>query len=153
MPDHVASEWVLNFYFLVEFQNKVDRFQASFTEVSGLDMHFDTAVKPSDAGIWIKMPGGVKYGDITLKRPVPSSNNDIFTQWIYKCLKADRDKKMLPYDMIIKLLNQEGKPVVGWICSHAFPLHWSLSNLEAENGKLAMDTVVMTCNRIDRIKI
>ena len=63
MADNAAADWTLpvNFYFLVEFQSKFDRFQASFTEVSGLNMQLSTEEKPSDSGMWIKMPGGVKY--------------------------------------------------------------------------------------------
>ena len=41
---------------LEEFQSKFDRFQASFTEVSGLNMQLSTEEKTSDSGMWIKMP-------------------------------------------------------------------------------------------------
>ena len=116
MTDNAASDWPLpvSFYFLVEFQSKLDRFQTSFTEVSGLNMQLSTVEKPSDSGMWIKMPGGVKYGNITLKRPVPLTSDDTFTQWVDKCLQADKDKRMIPYDMIVKLLGKDGKPLMGW---------------------------------------
>ena len=155
MADNTASDWALpvNFYFLVEFQSKFDRFQTSFTEVSGLNMQMSTEEKPSDAGMWIKMPGGTKYGNITLKRPVPLESNDTFTQWIDNSLQADKDKKMIPYDMIVKLLGKDGKPLAGWICSHAYPTQWSLDALNAEKSGLATESVIMSCNRMDRIKI
>ncbi|WP_304252121.1 phage tail protein [Parabacteroides gordonii] len=155
MTDNAASDWAfpVRFYFMVEFQSKLDRFQTSFTEVSGLDMRVETIKKTSDTGIWITMPGGVQYGKITLKRPIPPDNNDTFTQWIYKCLKADTNKKMIAYDMIIKLLNKEGNPLAGWICSYAYPLQWTLDSLNSEDSKLVTETVIMACNRIDRLKI
>lgn len=153
MSANATPDWVVKFYFLVEFQSKYDRFQTSFTEVSGLDMQLKTNNKPSDSGIWIKMPGGVEYGNITVKRPVPAQSNDTFTQWIYKCLKADKDQRMIPYDMIIKLLGKGGNPLAGWVCSHAYPVQWTLGGLNAGEGGLATETVVMSCNRIDRIKL
>lgn len=153
MSDNATSDWAVKFYFLVEFQSRFDHFQTSFTEVSGLDMHLNTIDKPSDAGIWIKMPKEIAYRDITLKRPVPARNDDNFTQWIYKCLKADKDRRMIPYDMIIKLLRKERTPLAGWTCSHAYPVNWTLGGLNAQEGGLAMETVIMSCNRIDRIKI
>ena len=155
MTDKAASEWTLpvSFYFLVEFQSKFDRFQASFTEVSGLNMQLNTEEKPSDAGMWIKMPGGTKYGNITLKRPVPLSSDDTFTQWVDKCLQADKGKKMIPYDMIVKLLSKDGKPLMGWKCSHTYPTQWSLDALNAEKSGLATESIIMSCNRMDRIKI
>lgn len=153
MPNNATSDWAVKFYFLVEFQSNWDRFQTSFTEVSGLDMQLKTNEKPSDSGIWIKMPGGVEFGNITLKRPVPAKDNDTFTQWVYKCLKADKDKKVIPYDMIIKLLGQEGSPLAGWVCSHAYPVKWTLGGLNAQENGLATETIVISSNRIDRIKI
>lgn len=153
--DNAASDWTLpvNFYFLVDFQSKFDHFQTSFMEVSGLEMRLKSNKKKNDSNVDVNMPTGISYGKITLKRAVPTSNNDIFTQWAYKCLKADKEKMIVSYDMIIKILDQEGKPVVGWNCSHAYPLKWSLGDLNAQKSDLVMETVVMGCNRIDRIKI
>ena len=155
MADNAAADWTLpvNFYFLVEFQSKFNRFQASFTEVSGLNMQLSTEEKPSDSGMWIKMPGGVKYGTITLKRPVPLESDDTFTEWVDECLQADKGKRMIPYDMIVKLLGKDGNPLVGWKCSHAYPTQWNLDALNAEKSGLATESVIISCNRMDRIKI
>lgn len=150
MSGSTATDWHLpvSFYFQVDFQSKFDRFQASFTEVRGLDMCIKGESKPNDAGIWIKMPGGVEFGKITLKRPV---QNDVFGKWVYQCLKADKDKRMIPYDMVIKLLDKEGKPLASWLCSHAYPLQWTLSEFVAKKSELAIETVTMGCNRIDYV--
>lgn len=155
MANNAASDWTLpvNFYFLVEFQSQFDRFQTSLTEVSGLNMQLSTEEKPSDSGMWIKMPGGVKYGNITLKRPVPLSCNDTFTLWVDKCLQADKGKRMIPYDMIIKLLGKEGEPLMGWVCSHAYPINWNLDALNSEKSGLATESVTISFNRMNRIKI
>lgn len=148
MAGNAASDWLppVSFYFRVDFQSKFDRFQASFTEVSGLEMRLEGESKPTDAGIWIKMPGGVKYGKITLKRPMRDDN---FRKWVYQCLEADKDKKMIPYDMVVKLLDKEGQPLAGWLCSHTYPVQWTLSGFSAEKSDLATETVIMGCNRIE----
>lgn len=145
-----ASVWTLpvNFYFKVDFQSKFDHFQASFTEVSGLDMQLQGTNKPNDAGIWIIMPGGVKYGKITLKRPI---KDDTFRKWVYQSLKADKDKRMVPYDMVVKLLDNNGQPVASWLCSHAYPIQWTLGSFTAEKSELATETIVIGCNRIDHV--
>lgn len=151
MTGNAASDWALpvTFYFRVEFQSKFDRFQTSFTEVSGLDMQLTGNDKLTDTGIFVTMPGGVKYGKITLKRPI---QDDPFRKWIYECLKADKGKRMIPYDMIIKLLDKDGNPLAAWNCSHAYPTQWTLSGLASDKSALAMETVVMGCNRIDYVK-
>ena len=61
--------------------------------------------------------------------------------------------KMIPYDMIVKLLGKDGKPLMGWKCSHAYPTQWSLDALNAEKSGLATESVIISCNRMDRIKI
>lgn len=151
MAGNTTSDWTLplDFYFNVEFQSKFDRFTASFTEVSGLGMKITGDKKMTDIGVRVKMPGGVTYDEVTLKRP---AQNDLFAQWVRKCLKADANKVMVPYDMIIKLLDKEGNPAISWMCSHAFPTQWTLGSLNAEQSALAMETIVISCNRIDNIK-
>ena len=153
MPDNVASDWALpvNFYFLVEFQSKLDHFQASFTEVSGLDIQLRTKNHSNDTGMWIKMPETVTYGNITLKRPVVPLKGDFFTQWVNKCLKADKDKQMIPYDVIVKLMDKEGKPLIGWKCAYTYPVQWTSGGRDSNKSELATETVVLTCNRMERI--
>lgn len=143
----------VSFYFLVDFQKEKEHFEVSFMEVSGLEMHLGTNKKRNDSNVNVNMPVGVNYGKITLKRAVPASNDDAFTQWVYGCLKADKNKIITPYDMIIKILDEERKPIVGWNCSYAYPLKWSLDGLNAGKSDLVMETVIMGCNRIDRITI
>ena len=60
---------------------------------------------------------------------------------------------MIPYDMIVKLLGKDGNPLVGWKCSHAYPTQWNLDALNAEKSGLATESVIISCNRMDRIKI
>ena len=99
------------------------------------------------------MPSRIAYGNITLKRHVTPLRDDTFTQWINVCLKADKDKGeyIKPYDMVIKLLDKDGNPLEGWNCVCAYPVQWSLSVLNAEKSDVAIETIIMTCNRIERV--
>lgn len=154
MPNNVNPNWELpvSFYFLVDFQNKAnDHFNASFSEVSGLNIHINAKNGSKDTGVWINMPGPAIYGKITLKRPSTRLTEDKFTQWVNRCLRTDTDGYIKPYDVIIKLLDKDGRPLDGWNCSHCYPSSWSLSGLDSEKSGLAMETVTLTCNRINRI--
>lgn len=143
----------VSFSFLVEFQSKTERFQTAFAEVSGLEMNFKTSFRPNDTRAWIKLPHSLTYGDITLRRAVEVNSRDKFSQWISTNFKVDTDDYVKVYDVIIKLVGEDGKPVAGWSCASAFPIKWTLSALNAEKSELAMETVVLTCNRIGRIII
>lgn len=148
MTGNKTSEWLppVSFYFQVDFQSKFDRFQASFTEVSGLEMRFAGKSQPAFAGLRMTMPEGREYGKVTLKRPI---KDDAFRKWLRQCLEADQDKRLIPYDMVVKLLDQEGQPLASWLCSHAYPIRWTVDGFVAEKSGLATETVIMSCNRID----
>lgn len=148
MAGNTASEWLppVNFYFRVDFQSKFDRFQTSFTEVSGLEMKLAGNTKPNFVGLWMLMPEGREYGKVTLKRPM---RDDTFRKWVKQCLEADQNKRLIPYDMVVKLLDQEGQPLVSWLCSHVYPIQWTSGGFIAEKSDLATETVIMGCNRID----
>lgn len=148
MAGNTTSDWFppVSFYFRVDFQSKFDRFQASFTEVSGLDMRLAGGAKPEFTGLWMNMPKGREYGKVTLKRPVM---DDTFRKWVRKCLEVDQDKRMVAYDMVIKLLDKEGQPLASWLCSHVYPIQWTLGGFIAEKSDLATETIIMGCNRIE----
>lgn len=155
MADNAASDWMLpvSFHFLVDFQNKLEHFQTSFKEVSGLNIKFEAEKRPNDTGIWIKMPHKLMYGNITVKRHVGIKSDDKFTKWVNTNLNRDADQYIRIYNMVIKLLDSNHKPLAGWNCSGVFPIQWDLSTLDAEKSELALETVVLTCNRIGRITV
>lgn len=41
---------------------------------------------------------------------------------------------------------------MGWKCSHTYPTQWNLDALNTEKSGLTTETVIMSCNRMDRIK-
>lgn len=144
--------WATNFYFTVVFQSKWDMFRCSFSEVSGLDIQIKLDEKRNYTERWAFLPREITHGNITLKRPVTSTNKkEPFSVWLSKCLKQDSVGKIVPYDMIIKLLDENGEPLAGWMCTHAFPISWTLSSLDSQKSELVTETVVVAYNRLERI--
>lgn len=142
-----------SFRFLVEFQSKMERFQTAFAEVSGLDIQFQTSQRANDTRAWIKLPHSMSYGDITLRRAIEINSQDKFSQWVSTNFNADSDGYVKVFNVIIKLLGENKQPLIGWHCASAFPIKWTLSALNSEKSELAMETVVLTCNRIGRIVV
>ena len=77
----------------------------------------------------------------------------MFSVWVNQSLYADKDKKIVPYDMVIKLLREDGTPLVGWNCSRAYPVKWSLGGLSSLESGLAMESIVICCNRVERLEL
>lgn len=160
MAGNTTSEWNLpvEFYFLVEFQSMSgQRFQASFSEVNGIGWHFPTEAKTTDSNEKLQMPMGISFPNLTLKRALDTSG-DKFYNWIQNCLKmiflsgnAGAAKKRA-CDVVIKLLNKDGQPLAAWSCNHAYPVKYEVSGLDAGRSGLAMETIELVYNRLERIR-
>lgn len=113
-------------------------------------MSINTQERKDDEYSRVKIPKDITHGNITLKCPLyPLSNS--FGKWINECFSYADKGTIKAYDMVIKLLGANGKPVAGWLCSHAYPINWSLGSLDASKSELAIESIVMTCNRLKRI--
>lgn len=123
------------FYFQVDWGGT----KIGFTEVSGLDVESDVieyrhGASPSFSKI--KMPGMQKYSNITLKRGTFASDNEYFAWW--NTVKLNTIERR---DVTIKLLNEEGSPVVVWKVSNAWPLKVQSTTLKADGSEVAIETM------------
>lgn len=154
MAKKKASDWIppVSFYFRVDFQRGKEHIKASFMEVSGLEMRMDVTDWWGDSYTHIKLPKSLSHGDITFKRPVMPLSEP-FTVWMNDCFNSMKtmEKKIRTFDMVIKLLNSQGKPLAGWLGRHAYPVKWSLINLDAAKSELSNETITMTCASLKRI--
>lgn len=146
--------WIppVEFYFRVDFQWRSEHFQASFMEVQGLNMQLKTDEVQSDSTMRVKVPKGLTHGNITLKRSLEPLSEP-FSQWMNECFGylENKDRQLKAYDMIIKLLNKDGKPLAGWLGRHAYPIQWDMSGMNAMEGKLVTESIIMACNSLKRI--
>lgn len=132
-----------NFNFLVEIDGLT---QAGFSECSGLRAEVDVIEyreggEPSSVR---KLPGLFKVGDITLKRGITTSNE--LQQWFQSILNGVINRK----NGVIVLLDDERKPVVRWNFFNAFPRKWEGPGLDAKGTDVAIETLTLCCERLER---
>lgn len=113
-----------------------------FMEVSGLDIEieavsFREGSSPDDS--FRKVPGLRKFSDITLKRGITKGDNEFF-EWINTKQIGTIERR----DVTISLLNEQHNPVVVWKVKNAFPVHYYGPVLSANNGDVAIETLVLT---------
>ena len=99
---------ISKFYFTVDLGGGMKN--ASFLEVSGLDVEAQIIeYRHGDSKIFSnqKMPGLVKFGNITLKKGVLVKDNQFF-DW-YTTVKMNTVKRVT---VTIKLLDEGGNPTV-----------------------------------------
>lgn len=149
------ADWVppVEFYFQVQFHRGTERFNASFMEVGGLEQ--ELILQESDLGgndgAKVKLPKGINHGNITLKRPLTPISEDI-TAWIKKCFSYSTGGMIIPCTLIIFLMDSSRQSVACWTCTQAYPIKWSLGALNAQKSGLAIETLTLTYNLIERKK-
>ncbi len=142
MPGAVRVDPYKNFNFKVEITGIT---LAGFSEVSGLDSEVDVIdYREGGDGTIRKLPGLAKFGNITLKRGVTDSLE--LYQWHKKILQGVMDRR----DGVITLLDDAKKPVTRWKFSNAFPFKYEGPTLSAKGNEVAIETLVLCCEGLER---
>jgi phage tail-like protein len=132
-----------NFNFLVEIDGIA---QAGFSECTGLRLEVDVIEyrEGAETSSVRKLPGRAKVGDITLKRGITTSKE--LHDWVESIRNGVANRK----NGAIVLLDDERKPVVRWKFVNAFPRKWEGPNLDAKGADVAIETLTLCCEGLER---
>ncbi len=111
---------------------------AGFTEVSGLSMQteVDTIKEGGVNNYEHKLPRGIKYSDITLKRGL--MDRELWA-WYRRTVHGNIERK----SGTISLRDHSGKTVLSWFFFDAFPIKWEGPALNAASNTVASETLVL----------
>lgn len=118
----------------------------AFQEVSGMDIESQVIeYRASNNPLFstIKMPGIVKYGNITMKRGVFVNDNN-FWKWVQE-IKMNVIKRR---EVLIKLLDEAGKVTMQWTLSNAWPTKITSTDLKSDGNEVAVDTIEIAHEQI-----
>lgn len=111
----------------------------SFQEVSGLDaetqiIEYRHGNSPTFSAI--KMPGIKKYGNVTMKKGIFVKNNAFF-DWYTKISMNTIER----ITVVIKLLDEGGKPTMTWTLANAWPTKVTGTDLKSDGNEVAIETI------------
>lgn len=126
------------FHFKVEFGISPEETDMRFQEVGGLSAEVATEdLREGGVNDYAhRLPTGVKYGNLVLKRGYVDKSK--VGEW---CRSALEDFNFNPVDVNVILLDEEHKPLVKWIFTRAYPLKWSVSEFNAQQNTLAIESL------------
>ncbi len=131
------------FHFKVEFMGVDDLTDNDirFQEVSGLSSEIGTEdVKEGGENRFThKLPLPAVYPNLVLKRGM-MKNTGLVT-WFRNAIENFDFK---PVMLKVSLLNEEHNPVMSWNFVNAYPVKWSVSDLDATKNEVVVDTVEIT---------
>ena len=118
---------------------------AGFTEISGLSTESDVIEyrEGNELPSMRKLPGLIKYGNITLKRGY-TLNREL---WEWR--KTTLDGMTLRKNCSISLLDEARQPVVRWNIYEAFITKLEFPALNASTNEAAIESVELVCERIE----
>ncbi len=131
-----ASVWPLpKFHFKVMWNDV----QMSFQEVSGLDAQSEEIkYRAGDSSVFsvVKMPGLIKYGNVTMKKGIFKGDNK-FWEWFKKIKMNTIERTMVT----ISLLDEEGAETMVWTLKNAWPTKVTGTDLKAEGNEVAIESI------------
>ena len=131
-----------NFNFRVEIDNLTI---AGFSECNGLSSEVDV-IEYREGGDHLvrKLPGLRKFNNITLKRGITKSSE--LQDWHKNILNGVPDRR----NGSVILLDDDRTEVVRWKFSNAFPRKWEGPHLNAKGNEVAIETLEIACEGIER---
>lgn len=129
------------FYYKVEFSISQNTDDARFQTVSGLSVEYDyeSFKEGGENRFEHKLPVRTKYADMVLKRGM--LNDSAVIKWF---LAAFRDREFSPCDINVILMNESGDPLRTWNVAHAIPKKWTVSDMNANESSVVIETMELT---------
>ena len=143
---------MVGFYFTISFDEISNEMDSKFKEVSGLEMKLETvAIKSGgDDGSKIHLPVQTTFSDLILTRGMLSANSQL-SKWCYAWLLNDYTQKLSRKDIFLKLLNQEGNPILVWQFVEAYPVGFKINgfnSMASGEAAILVETITLRYSSI-----
>jgi phage tail-like protein len=121
-----------------------------FQEISGLEMqmNMESIIEGGQNRFTWELPVRAKYSDIVLKRGMFIGSGIL--SW---CKNAFENFVFEPVNIIISLLNEHHVPIQSWYVVNAIPKKWSVSNFNAEQSSLVVESITLSYQYFDIISV
>jgi phage tail-like protein len=126
------------FYFRVVFGISQDKNDARFQSVS-VEYDFETFKEGGENRFEHKLPVRTKYADLVLKRGLLTDSSVI--EWL---TDAFQNRTFTPTDLSVNLLNEKGEPLQTWNVVHAIPKKWLVSDFNANENSVVVETMELS---------
>jgi len=143
-----STDPLAGFHFSIEVQGKIKGY---FTECSGLGSEHEIiehkVVNQRGKEVIQKIPGRIKYLDITLKRGITSEMD----AWKWRKMVEDGNVDGARSNGTITMYNQELKPVAQWTFERAWPVKVTGPQLQTNSSNFGIEEMVLTHEGLERV--
>jgi phage tail-like protein len=140
---------LVGFNFMIDVGGKITGY---FTEVSGLGSENEVieskVVNEKGVEVVLKIPGRLKWGDITLKRGITSSMD----MWNWRQLVVDGKAKDARMNGSIVMFDRDGAEAARWDFVNAWPLKISGPSPKSDSNEIGIEELTIVHEAIKRSK-
>lgn len=139
---------LVSFNFALEVQGVINGY---FTEVSGLGSEHEVVehkVMAEGREMVMKIPGRLKWGDITLKRGI-TSNMDV---WDWRKDIEDGNVDSARHNGSVIMYDQHDNEVARWNFENAWPSKVSGPSPKSDSNEIGLEEMTLVCEYIERVQ-
>jgi phage tail-like protein len=129
----------------VELQ--IDGISGFFTECSGLGSEHELEERKAH-GVIRKIPGRLKWGDITLKRGISSDT----AMWEWRKLVEQGDMERARKNGSIIMFDRSSNPIAKWNFENAWPSKITGASQKADSNEFGVEEVTLVTESVDRVR-
>ena len=121
-----------------------------FQKVSGLSSTVETAaVEEGGQNLYVQsLPKRVKYDNLVLERGVA-----VGSPLVIEFNATMSLFKFSPSNVLVTLLDHTRIPIAGWLFMKAYPVKWSVSDLDANANSVVIETMELSYQRMQVMRI
>ena len=147
------GDGLVGFHFAVVFlvggviPNPVD---FRFKKVSGLSSRITTAtINEGGENLYShKLPQRVEYDNLILERGM-ATGSPLSLEFNV----AMSAMQFNPGNVLVALLDDNGLPAAAWLFWKAYPVRWNVSDLDADNNSLVIETMELAYTRFQTMRV
>jgi phage tail-like protein len=147
--DSSRQDPLVGFHFALELQGQVKGY---FTECGGIGSENEIieqkVVNEKGVEVVLKIPGRLKWGDITLKRGVTAD----MELWKWRKLVEEGKVKDARKNGSVIMYDQELKEVARWNFNQAWPAKISGPNPKSDGNEISLEELTIVHEYITRVK-
>ena len=127
-----------------------------FQRVSGLsaEIQLETVNEGGQNLYAHRLPNKTTYNNLVLERGVIATSFDKFPSPLNLEFNAAFSLfKFSPSNVLITLFNEDGNSTGAWLFDKAYPVRWSVSDLDAQSNTVAVDTMELAYTRFQILRL
>jgi phage tail-like protein len=127
--------------------------EASFREVSGIgsSMEMEPYSEGGENRFLHQLPKGIKQSPLVLKRGIAPPDSE-FVTWCKSTLEGGLGQVIRPRLLQVRLLNENGHPLIAWSFSNVYPVKWTVDAFESRKNEIAVETIELAYTTAVRIR-